>query len=189
MDLEPSKDTVDDVIIANIDQFYLDDEGYPCRKPFKGNKHSRFGRVFFRENDDGYHTVGLSHDFGYGKTWRHVQVHRIAFYLAHGYLPLVIDHIDGCPWNNKVSNLREATPSQNVANSKKPKTNTTGYKGVHLNKKTGKYYASIMKDGRTYTSQQYKHKEYAARSYNDLAAHHFGEFAKLNVIDKMPDPF
>lgn len=40
-------------------------------------------------------------------------VHRIIYFLVHGIWPDIIDHKDGDTWNNKDSNLREATHSQN----------------------------------------------------------------------------
>lgn len=47
------------------------------------------------------------------------KAHRLAFLYVNGSLPTgEIDHIDGNPWNNSWSNLREVTRAQNVHNSK-----------------------------------------------------------------------
>ena len=46
-----------------------------------------------------------------------------------------IDHRDTNPLNNQRVNLRSATRSQNSANTGKSKNNTSGYKGVHWDKK------------------------------------------------------
>ena len=54
-----------------------------------------------------------------------------------------IDHIDGDKLNNYVSNLRFATYQENQGNSKIPKNNTSGEKGVNFNKKYGKWEAYI----------------------------------------------
>lgn len=43
--------------------------------------------------------------------------HRIIFMMHHGYMPKQIDHIDRNRSNNKIENLREADPSQNMANA------------------------------------------------------------------------
>lgn len=75
-------------------------------------------------------------------------IHRIIFYVFNGYLPLIIDHIDGNPLNNKIENLREATPSQNLANTRISKNNTSGFKGVFYHKSTGKWQASVRFNGR-----------------------------------------
>lgn len=56
---------------------------------------------------------------------------RIAwFYVTRNWPTDQIDHKDLNPLNNAFSNLREATPCQNQYNHKKPKSNTSGYKGV-----------------------------------------------------------
>lgn len=47
---------------------------------------------------------------------RRVLAHRIVFYLAHGYWPEQVDHIDGDTRNNQVSNLREVTRTENMHN-------------------------------------------------------------------------
>ena len=47
---------------------------------------------------------------------------------------LEVDHIDGDQANNRWSNLRLATRSQNNSNQRIRKDNTTGYKGVQRHK-------------------------------------------------------
>ena len=42
--------------------------------------------------------------------------HRVAWFLAHGYWPNKIDHIDGDPSNNKLVNLRDTTSRGNSSN-------------------------------------------------------------------------
>lgn len=61
-----------------------------------------------------------------------LMVHRIAWALSHGHWPDGdIDHKDGDPGNNKLSNLREATRSQNMQNRQGPQSNSsTGTLGV-----------------------------------------------------------
>jgi len=62
------------------------------------------------------------------------QVHRIIFALHHGYLPKVVDHIDGNTKNNDISNLRASTSQQNNWNRKLTKRNKTGIKNVYVAK-------------------------------------------------------
>jgi hypothetical protein len=55
--------------------------------------------------------------------------HRLAWLIHHGEpVPSALDHADGDPLNNRIANLRAATPLQNRANSRL--ANATGAKGV-----------------------------------------------------------
>lgn len=58
--------------------------------------------------------------------------HRIVWYLMKGEDPIgyEIDHIDGNPWNNHISNLRKVSREINVRNASKRKDNTSGTTGV-----------------------------------------------------------
>jgi hypothetical protein len=68
---------------------------------------------------------------------------RLIWKLVYGFDSLMeIDHKDGNPLNNLLDNLREATRSQNNANAKLRKDNTSGYKGVYKVKE-GQYYAFV----------------------------------------------
>jgi len=71
------------------------------------------------------------------------KVHRLIYMMFYGFMPKMIDHIDGNKQNNKIENLREATHTQNLQNRPKYKSNTSGYKGVSFHKKTKKWQASI----------------------------------------------
>lgn len=67
-----------------------------------------------------------------------VKAHRVAFAIYHGRWPVgEIDHADRDPGNNRISNLREATSTQNKINQNLRADNTTGFRGVSY-VKTGK---------------------------------------------------
>lgn len=91
------------------------------------------------------------------------------------------DHADGDSLNDQKSNLREATQSQNVANSWCPK-NTSGYRGVVCNH--GKWSARIYVNGRTLGLGSFDDIHLAAEAFNRAAIKYYGEFAKLNVIER-----
>ena len=74
---------------------------------------------------------------------RKYYVHRIVFLWHHGYLPELLDHIDGNPLNNRIENLRLATPAENIWNARTPKTNTSGAKGASWHKKSSKWQVRI----------------------------------------------
>jgi len=74
---------------------------------------------------------------------------RVIYFLGTGIDPeeKSVDHIDGDILNNKISNLRLATLSQNQDNRKKNKNNTSGITGVLWLKISKKWRAEIYKDG------------------------------------------
>lgn len=92
--------------------------------------------------------------------------HRAAFAWVHGYWPSQhVDHINGDKWDNRISNLREATNQQNAANSPLRNDNTSGFKGVRKARTAGKWWAIIYFDGRekylgTYDTPEDAHKAY-----------------------------
>lgn len=59
----------------------------------------------------------------------------------------VVDHINGNGLDNRRENLRLATHSQNGMNRGKQSNNTSGFKGVSLERKTGKWVAHISRNG------------------------------------------
>ena len=63
-------------------------------------------------------------------------LHRIIYLWNHGYLPKIIDHIDGNRENNNIDNLRQATQQQNCLNSKHRTTSKSPCKNVYLQSPT-----------------------------------------------------
>ena len=74
---------------------------------------------------------------------RKYYLHQLIFLMHHGYIPSNIDHIDGIGSNNRIENLREASVSQNMYNTKLRTDNTSGTKGVHFNKQHQKWQAKL----------------------------------------------
>lgn len=73
--------------------------------------------------------------------------HRLAWAICYGAWPVdKIDHRDGNPSNNAMSNLRAATHAENHQNLGLRNTNTSGHTGVSLHQHTGKWCAYIWKD-------------------------------------------
>jgi hypothetical protein len=69
--------------------------------------------------------------------------HRLAWFYVHGVWPSAqIDHKDGDPTNNRLSNLREATNAQNQQNLRNPK-GLNPYVGVHYVPRGSKWAARI----------------------------------------------
>lgn len=72
--------------------------------------------------------------------------HRVAWKMVYGAEPVGLDHIDGDPSNNRLSNLREAEQSVNGKNLKLKKNNTSGVMGVRWEERLGKWVARIFVD-------------------------------------------
>jgi HNH endonuclease len=99
-----------------------------------------------------------------------------------------IDHKDGNPFDNRVSNLRVATPRQNQQNQQVQKNNTSGMKGVYWKKSSGRWQVYITEDyQRTYFGC-FHDLEIAARFYDVIAIQLWGEFARTNYPrEEYPD--
>ena len=91
-----------------------------------------------------------------------------------------VDHISMQTRDERRENLRICTWSENNCNKKLQSNNTSGYKGVSYNRASGKYMASLWKDGKHYYGGIHTTKEAAARAYDELAREYHREFARLN---------
>lgn len=111
-----------------------------------------------------------------------VYMHRLIAGTPRGY---ETDHENGDGLDNRRSNLRPATPSQNRGNMGKPRrpdgsAHSSQYKGVIWDKARGKWLARICRYGVTKNLGRYDDEAEAARAYDAAAVEHFGEFARLN---------
>lgn len=94
------------------------------------------------------------------------------------------DHINGDPLDNRKSNLRLCTHKQNLASQKRPKNNTSGYKGVIRSSSGKKWKAEIRIENRPVHLGTFEDPTKAAQAYDNAAQKHFGEFARLNFGGK-----
>ncbi len=103
--------------------------------------------------------------------------HRLAWLYIHGLWPKnSIDHIDGNPVNNKISNLREATHSQNCQNRGMTASNTSGYCGVSLTKDRKKWRAQIRIQGQKKYLGTFDTPQQAHEAYCEAGQKHHGRF-------------
>jgi hypothetical protein len=107
--------------------------------------------------------------------------HRLIFLMKNGYLPSLIDHIDGNPKNNLIENLREATYEQNNHNAKLHIGNTSGVKGVHWHKRSKKWLARVGVSGRRTHVGYYSTIEEASKAVQEAREKLHGEFANHGV--------
>jgi len=102
--------------------------------------------------------------------------HRLAwFYMTGDWPEQYIDHINHNRDDNRFSNLRLATKSENSRNAKRNKNNTSGYKGV--SKKGNKFIAQIWVDYKRINLGLFDTAEQAHIAYIQAAKTHFKDFA------------
>lgn len=104
--------------------------------------------------------------------------HRLAWLIIHGEpVPLVIDHVDGNPGNNRIDNLRPASQAENIANSRMHYDNPTGVKGVRFSK-GGRFNARIKINYREINLGTFDTLEAAAEARREAAMRLQGTFAR-----------
>jgi hypothetical protein len=105
-----------------------------------------------------------------------VYMHRVIMNAPKGML---VDHIDHNSLNNRRSNLRVCTSSENHQNRERTR-GTSNYKGVYREKRYRKWRASVHFEGRNYYLGSFSNEVDAAKAYDKKAGELFGEYAYLN---------
>lgn len=121
-------------------------------------------------------------DSGYlhGRIFRiKLYAHRAAWVIHHGEWPeLFIDHVNGVRADNRISNLRLASDTENGWNRGANNNNTTGFKGVTHDRRDGYYYARIMANGTYRSLGRAKTASEAHALYVKAAERLHGSFAR-----------
>jgi hypothetical protein len=104
--------------------------------------------------------------------------HRLAWLYMYGYWPKVVDHINNNTKDNRISNLREATLSQNQHNSIMPKNNTSGVKGVYFHKASQKWMARVSINYKCIYLGLFDNIQSAKNAVIAARKEHHGDFAK-----------
>jgi hypothetical protein len=125
---------------------------------------------------------------------RLVRMHRVILGLRNS--KELCDHKDHNGLNNQKSNLRRATPQQNLRNRRKNNSNTTSkYKGVYMvcaksNYRDKKYEYKYWKSTITINNKEINLGLYpfndtgermAAQAYDNAVRNYYAEFANPNV--------
>jgi hypothetical protein len=143
--------------------------GVVTRLTARGNRAA--GSAVGRPNNHGHLAVELCGHQTY--------VHRIAWALHYGEWPVRhIDHANGVPSDNRIANLRLATVSENLRNSRDYAKASGLPRGVYRSGQ--KFIARITKipgAGAAYLGT-YETPEGAFLAYRTAAARYFGEFRR-----------
>lgn len=108
-----------------------------------------------------------------------ILMHRVIMMCPNGF---EVDHVDGDGLNNQKNNLRICSHSQNMRNRRQKSQMSSKYKGVSWVKKHGKWLGRLQVGGKIVFNSYFDSQEAAAIAYNESAALHHGDFARLNTL-------
>jgi hypothetical protein len=122
----------------------------------------RYGAISGVVNANGY--IHISVDY------RRYLAHRLAWFYVKGEWPNGdIDHINHKRDDNRISNLRVVTRTENMRNKTKSKNNSSGITGIYFDKTICKWRAVIRSEGKNHHLGIFKDKKDAASAYKAKA--------------------
>ena len=126
-----------------------------------------------------YQSLDHVEKFGVGVKLHKMLLGYQAWVANGGKKGLVIDHINRDRLDNRLENLRICTPKQNSYNTSR-RGGKSKYKGVSPQGKTGKWIASVTKDGKKHEIKDIASERDAAVIYDMMAESLFGDYAGKN---------
>lgn len=152
----------------------IDPSPHGCRDKNRWTEHSDYIEVFCRSRDGNQKSFiidkedkdrvlnliwnirikGSNQKSFYVVSGQSIYLHRFILNVSNA---VEVDHINGDALDNRKSNLRIASRSLQIINTR-PRENITGYRGVSLDKRNGKYKAEI----------QYLGKRYCTKTFNTM---------------------
>lgn len=106
-----------------------------------------------------------------------IKMHRLIYWLVHGWMPREIDHINGKRADNRIENLRACSHAQNMANSK-TRVDSKG-RGTYYDKRSGKWRGMVRVAGRAYYTAAHTDRKLVVEWTRRLRKQKFGEFSPL----------
>ena len=109
---------------------------------------------------DGYRDIEIDH--------MQYREHRLAWLYVHGRWPSdQLDHVNGAPADNRLTNLRECTHAENQQNRRRHTNNTSGHVGVSWYERDGTWKAEITIGGRSKHLGYFTTAEEAGAAYRE----------------------
>ncbi len=135
----------------------------------KSGTRCEIGAIAGYTNDSGYIVISVD-----GRKYR---AHQLAWLYMTGEFPnSQIDHENRIRDDNRWFNLRVANQTEQNANCKIRKNNTSGYRGVYFDRIKDTWYVQVQKEGICYFGGYHLDIESAAKAQEKLAIELFGEF-------------
>ena len=157
------------ITVDNLHDYYRYEDGKLYWKKNRSNV-KEGDEVGSLQTRDGYITTKMN-----GKR---IGVHRIIFALFHGYFPEYVDHINGITSDNRISNLRSASCSQNQHNAKLRKDSSSGIKNVSWHKQHKKWIVRVRSNNKRKHIGLFENIEEAEKAAIEARIQHHKEFAK-----------
>ena len=129
------------------------------------------GYVAGGKNHKGYVRIGVNK--------KRYLAHRLAWLYVYGYFPKYdVDHINTIPFDNRISNLREATTPQNQHNVKMSKANKSGVKGVCFDRSRKKWMAQLQVNTKKIRLGRFDNIDDAEKAVKEAREKYHGEYAR-----------
>lgn len=166
----PSKDALESFFYVDSDEGVLIWRFHPVcpsliGKRVQGNANNKYTKV----------TVP-----GYGQFY----LHRIIWLYVNGSSPDVLDHINRDKSDNRISNLRECTASENEKNKVSHGSNQHGYTGV-TKLPSGRYQARVSIPGSRVSLGTFDTPEHAAGARMAFLILKYPDFARSEIEECM----
>lgn len=114
---------------------------------------------------------------------KYIRMHRLVMDCPPG---LVVDHKNWDKLDNRKSNLRRCTKTDNTHNVVTKIINPTGYRGVHLTN-SGKFKVKFRYNNKQLHGGVYDNPIFAATRYDELSFKYLKEYAILNFPEDYKD--
>lgn len=131
------------------------------------------------DNHYGYRLIGID--------YRLYRAARLAvLYMTNEWPINKVDHENRNRLDDRWTNLRHCTQSQNLINTGLFAHNSSGFKGVHFHPQSGKWRAKITYNQKGISLGLHSTKEQAAKAYHAKALELFGEFVPKHDDETIP---
>lgn len=166
--------------------FEYDESSPTCLRYAKEIRSGRDGRILLRAKGDiaGSFVVKSKSKIParvvVGVKRKGYSAHRIIWQMFNGEIPqgMVIDHLDGNPWNNKIENLQCKTIRANNQNRGAHYESNTGISGVSWSIDRGNLYARAI----CYFDNKRRSKAWSVKKYGIIPAMCYAIRWRRNMI-------